>query len=140
MKLYFAHNFNNRNEFREIELQLEKELNIELFNPFYDDLTRIEEMNLLDKGEKFKEDKTYSEKVVRRDLKNLASCDGLLTIIKSPSIGTTLEIANARLMCKKYIIVISEKYSEHLWLKEYTTHRFKTIEEFKNFVKKNERT
>ena len=139
MKLYFAHNFNNRKEFRELELKLEKELNIELLNPFYDASDRKEEMRLLDEGKSFRGEKVYAEEVVKRDLKNLASCDGLLTIIESPSIGTTLEIANAKLMCKKYIIVISEKYSEHLWLKEYATHRFKTVKEFKNYVisKKN---
>jgi len=48
MKLYFAHNFNDRKEFRKIELQLEKELSIELMNPFYDVPERKEEMQELD--------------------------------------------------------------------------------------------
>jgi hypothetical protein len=143
MRLYFAHNFNHRKGFREIELRLEKELGIELFNPFYDDITRTEEMNLMDNPEKT-EDRNQAphhewcivnhKMLVARDLKNLVKQDGLLTIIMEPSIGTTLEIANAKLMCKP-IYVISEKYYDHPWILTYATHIFKTIEEFKQYIK-----
>ena len=134
MTLYFAHNFNDRIKFRKLELLLEKELGIELFNPFYDEVTRTEEMNLIDNlnGDKKQHEWCIvnSKDLVRRDLKNLAKCDGLFTIISSPSIGTTLEIANATLM-KKPVYVISPKYYDHPWIIEYATARFETLSEFK---------
>ena len=147
MKLYFAHNFNNRKEFRKLELQLEKELNIELFNPFYDDHTREEEMKELDEavatakdriGEfknRFNRVQDQAKDLVDRDLKNLASCDGLFTIVEKPSFGTAIEICNAVLMRKK-IYFISEVYINHPFIKVYTDYRFKNIEEFKSFIKK----
>jgi len=138
MKLYFAHNFLQRKEFRELELYLERELEIELFNPFYDDKTRIEEMKALDSGNTGWESRLSggSEMIVKRDLKNLASCDGLFTYVEKPSFGTTIEMCNAVLMRKKIIIVVSEKYYNHPWVIEYATKTFKTIQEFKNYIKK----
>ena len=152
MKLYFAHNFNNRKEFRKLELQLEKDLGIELFNPFYDDPTREEEMKELDAREyddvkrikqlqkktfknRFNVDDTDANLIVRRDLTNLAKCDGLLTIVEKPSFGTTIEICNAVLI-KKKIYFISEIYTDHPWIKIYVDYKFKTINEFKQFIKK----
>lgn len=134
MRLYFAHNFDKRKEYRKLELELEKEFNIELFNPFYDEASRKEEMEAIDNGKKPRVADVASELIVRRDLKNLADGQGLFTIIENPSIGTTLEIANAKLMCKKYIIVVSEKHWNHLWLQEYATHRFSTLEDFKKWA------
>lgn len=154
MRLYFAHNFNDRIKFREIELQLEKELGIELFNPFYDDPTRVEEMKELDSREvndvkrikelqekktfknRFNTDNADAELIVRRDLTNLAKSDGLFTICIKPSFGTAIEICNAVLM-KKPIYFVSEVYSNHPWIKVYVTKTFKTVEEFKQFIKKN---
>jgi len=139
LRLYFAHNFNNRKEFRKIELALEKELGIELLNPFYDDDTRVEEMHEIDTQtyrfeNKFNRDQESAELIVRRDLKNLASCDGLLTIVEKPSFGTTIEICNAVLMRKK-IFFISKDYIKHPWIKIYTDYRFETVDEFKRFIK-----
>lgn len=134
LSFYFAHNFDKRREYRKLELKLEEELGIELFNPFYDDPSREEEMRELDTGKRGRGQNVSSELIVSRDLKNLANQDGLFTIIENPSIGTTLEIANAKLMCKKYIMVVSEKYYRHLWLQEYATHRFPNLDEFARFI------
>ncbi|MHA1437963.1 MAG: hypothetical protein ACTSPD_10335 [Promethearchaeota archaeon] len=145
LKLYFAHNFNNRKEFRKLELQLEKELGIELYNPFYDDPTRQEEMAELDSRmatakdriqqfeNRFNREQDSAEMIVKRDLKALAGCDGLFTIVEKPSFGTSIEICNAVLM-RKPVYFISEYYSDHPWIKVYATQRFKTIEEFKKAV------
>ena len=145
LKLYFAHNFNNRKEYRKLELELEKDLGIELLNPFYDDPDRQEEMKDLDKavatakeriGEfknKFNRVQDQAKDIVKRDLTNLASCDGLFTIVEKPSFGTAIEICNAVLM-KKPIYFISKVYINHPWIKIYTDYRFETIEEFKTWV------
>lgn len=141
MRLYFAHNFLQRKEFRQLELSLEKELGIELFNPFYDDLSREEEMKALDSGDTGWENKLGggSEMIVKRDLKNLASCDGLFTYVENPSFGTTIEMCNAVLMRKKTIIVVSKKYYNHPWVIEYATKTFEDIQEFKNYIKKEKK-
>lgn len=147
LKLYFAHNFNNRKEFRKIELQLEKELNIDLLNPFYDDPSRKAEMEELDTNftnakdriksfeNSFNRKQESAELIVKRDLTAIASCDGLFTIVESPSFGTTIEICNATLM-KKPIYFVSEKYINHPWIKIYATYKFKNLEEFKEHIKK----
>lgn len=142
---YFAHNFEDRIEFRQIELQLEKELGIQLFNPFYDDLDRVDEMKELDERmasakdrmEQLAADYNKTIKVnnnaidiVRRDLKNLAAQEGLFTIVKKPSFGTSIEICNA-IMMKQPIYFVSEVYSMHPWIKVYCDHVFKSLEEFK---------
>jgi hypothetical protein len=151
--LYFAHNFNDRIEFRKLELELEKELGIELFNPFYDDPTREEEMKELDAREqqdvkalqelqkskfenRFNRTEDGAELIVRRDLTNLAKCDGWFTICKSPSFGTAIEMCNALMMAKKRIFV-SDVYVDHPWIKRYTDYRFRTVDEFKEFIKNN---
>lgn len=148
LKLYFAHNFNHRKEFRELELALEQELGIELYNPFYDDPERVEEMAELDARLAVAQDKATAfenrfqrrcdspEMIVKRDLKALAGCDGLFTVVEKPSFGTAIEICNATLM-KKPIYFVSEVFSEHPWIKVYATQCFKTIEGFKEAVKKN---
>jgi nucleoside 2-deoxyribosyltransferase len=146
MRLYFAHNFNNRKDFRELELKLEKELGIELFNPFYDDPDRGEEMKELDARmakakdriqqfkNRFNRDNDDAKEIVRRDLKNLAASDGLITIVEKPSFGTTIEICNAVLM-RKPVYFISKDYSNHPWIKIYATKTFETVEKFKEFIK-----
>lgn len=146
LRLYFAHNFNNRKEFRQLELKLEKELGIELFNPFYDDAEREEEMRELDKvvatakdrigqfENRFNRVQDQAGDIVKRDLRNLADCDGLFTLVKKPSFGTTIEICNAVLM-RKPVYFVSKLYSNHPWIKIYATHIFKTIEEFKRHIK-----
>ncbi len=140
---YFAHNFEDRKEFRLIELQLEQELGIQLFNPFYDDPDREEEMKILDEGgvdnakdriAQLKKDYQSGEDaslvIVRRDLKNLAKQEGLFTIVKKPSFGTSIEICNA-VMMKIPIFFVSEVYSHHPWIKIYCDYTFETLEEFK---------
>lgn len=151
LKLYFAHNFNDRLEFRLLELRLERELGIQLYNPFYDDLTRKKEMAIIDadnstyvvriKNARKSPTKTETEKqlyattLVQKDLTALASCDGLFTIIKKPSIGTTIEICNAKLMCKP-VWVVSDIYMEHPWIRVYADYRFRKVEDFVKFLKR----
>ena len=148
-KFYFAHNFEDRIEFRQLELQLEKELGIELFNPFYDDPNRIDEMKELDADNtnsrermaqlahttnKFNRTQDQAIDIVRRDLKNLAAQEGLFTYVKKPSFGTSIEICNA-VMMKMPVYFVSEVYSMHPWIKVYADYVFKSIEEFKECFK-----
>ena len=142
MQFYFAHNFNNRHEFRKIELEFESSTGVSLLNPFYDDNDRIEEMQRLDSHglddrERISEIEDFSqaecEDIVNRDLAHLAECDGLLTIIEKPSIGTTIELVNAKTMAKP-VSVVSPRYKSHPWIRVYADETFDTIEEFKEFL------
>lgn len=145
MRLYFAHNFNERKKFREVELKIEEVLGIELLNPFYDDPARAEEMKELDARDAdasvrianltanpFNRDEDRPEVIVQRDLVNLAKSDGLITIVEKPSFGTAIEICNAVLM-RKPVYFIGEIYSMHPWIKVYATYTFKTVEDFINY-------
>lgn len=128
LDLYLAHNLNIRDKIRKIELQLEKTYNINLHNPFYD--SKRDDIKKIDTGQRTRWEIPIEEcrKLVRRDLANITRRDGLLTIIEKPSIGTTLEIAHTR-QKKKLIIVISEKFIYHPWIRVYADERFKNIEE-----------
>ncbi len=134
--LYLAHNLNDRKKIREIELWLEANYNLKLFNPFYDssrsDIKEIDE----GKSNRWELDNKKCKNIVKRDLTNLSNQHGILAIIYAPSIGTTLEIGHARTKHKK-IFVISEVYIDHPWLKVYADYLFRNPEEFKKWLDKN---
>jgi len=136
LKLYLAHNLNDRHEIRKIEKELEKNYHIELVNPFYDIV--MDDIKDLDegKGNRYKLPMQRCIEVIKMDLNMILRCDGILAIIKSPSIGTTLEIAYAKQFYRK-IYIISEKYSDHPWIKVYANRTFKTIKEFEKWLEKN---
>lgn len=134
LDLYLAHSFERRHEFRIIELTLERNFNINLHNPFFDSMTRKDRRYILSKqtmNECLTIPRTQQdcEELVYRDLESIDKRDGILTIIHEPSIGTTLEISHAH-KTGKLVFVISEKYSEHPWIRVYADYRFKTLDEF----------
>lgn len=142
MKLYFAHNFNDRKTFRDLEIDIEEATGVELFNPFYDVPDRAKEMERFDRHkfsdrERIMEIESLSDEecelIVYRDLAALAMCDGLFTIIKKPSIGTTIELVNAKTMAKK-VYVVSNGYGHHPWIRVYADAIFQDIDAFKNFM------
>lgn len=136
LKLYLAHNLNDRYEIRKIELELEKKYDIELVNPFYDivrdDIKDLDE----GRGNRYQLPMKRCVEVVKRDLNMILRCDGILAIIKSPSIGTTLEIAYAKQFYRR-IYIISEKYIDHPWIKVYANRTFRNIDEFENWLRRN---
>jgi len=134
LRLYLAHNLNDRHEIRKIELELEKEFDIELLNPFYD--VKREDIEEMDTGKITRWEFTLQQcrEIVNRDLSGIDSCDGLLAIIKTPSIGTTLEIAYA-FQHKKVIHIVSENFHSHPWLRVYADQRFVTIDDYKKYLK-----
>lgn len=133
LKLYLAHNLDIRHEIRQIELMLEKKYNVKLFNPFYD--SKRNDIDRIDNGSKDKWELTMKEckDIVENDLSNITKQDGVLAIVKEPSIGTTLEIAHARIN-NKLIFVISEKYINHPWIRVYVDYCFRSIKEFEYFL------
>jgi len=140
LNLYLAHSFDRRHEFRVLELNLEREYNLNLLNPFFDLMSRKDRRLILSKSSRdttsFKRTQADCEELVYRDLSNIDNRDGLLTIIHEPSLGTAFEISHAH-KTGKLVFVISEKYSEHPWIRVYADYRFKTLDEFIRWLDKN---
>ncbi len=140
LNLYLAHSFDRRHEFRVLELNLEREYNLNLLNPFFDLMSRKDRRLILSKSSRdttsFKRTQADCEELVYRDLSNIDNRDGLLTIIHEPSLGTAFEISHAH-KTGKLVFVISEKYSEHPWIRVYADYRFKTLDEFIRWLNKH---
>jgi hypothetical protein len=136
LDLYLAHNLDRRHEIRILELELEKKYNLNLCNPFYD--TNRADIKQIDSGERTRWTLSLDDcqALVKNDLKNIDNRDGLFTIIHEPTIGTSLEIAHAH-ENGKLVIVVSERYSDHPWIRVYANYRFKTLDEFIQWLKKN---
>lgn len=136
LKLYLAHNLNDRKNIRKIELYFESKYNIRLFNPFYDsnrsDILEID----AGRSNRWELDMNKCRNIVKRDLRNLSLQDGLITIINKPSFGTAFEIAYAKYKNKK-IFVISNMYIKHPWIKVYATKLFIDVIEFEQWLKEN---
>lgn len=146
MRLYFAHNFDNRREFREWELEFEKRTGIDLLNPFYDAPERADHFARLDDEGQMTRDRLEELKlmshdqcqaIVYTDLARIAFCDGLFTIIKKVSFGTTCEICHCRASCKP-VFVVTDTYAEHPWLRVYATGIWPDLDNFELSAKNGE--
>ena len=143
--LYLAHNFNIRKAIRRWELKIEGKFNINLDNPFYDhDRNDIKALDKLedDSPEQvkyFKERNTLTmvDSIVEGDLELIRKSDGLLTKIKSPSIGTSMEIFFAsRILRIPVYIITTAKLASHPWIKKHATMTFSNMDEFEKFLEK----
>jgi len=143
--LYLAHNFNIRKQMRKWELKIEGKFNINLDNPFYDhDRNDIKALDKLedDSPEQvkyFKERNTLTmvDSIVEGDLELIRKSDGLVTKIKSPSIGTSMEIFFAsRILRIPVYIITNSRIANHPWIKKHATMTFNNTKEFENFVER----
>jgi hypothetical protein len=142
LDLYLAHSFERRHEIRIIELELERQYNLNLHNPFFDAMARKDRRLILSTKPnandclRHKRSQSDCEELVYRDLNSIDNRDGLFTIIHEPSLGTAFEISHAH-KTGKLVFVVSERYSEHPWIRVYADYRFKTLDEFIGWLKKN---
>jgi hypothetical protein len=150
LKLYLAHNSNDRFGVRKTELKIEKIYNIELFNPFYDsdrnDVTQLDKVGEtrkeLDKKMR-KYTKEQCKDLVERDLDAIRHCEGILTIIKSPSFGTPMELITCAYFYRNrvYIVTKNRQALSHPWLRYMVDvsggKMFESMTEFKRWLKKN---
>lgn len=143
--LYLAHNFNIRKQMRKWELKIEGKYNINLDNPFYDhDRNDIKSLDKLedDSPEQvkfFKERNTLTmvDSIVEGDLELIRKSDGIVTQIKSPSIGTSMEIFFAARILRIPVYIITKKHANHPWIKKHATMIFSSMDEFEKFLEKN---
>jgi len=99
------------------ELELEKELGIELLNPFYD--TGRDDIYAIDAGTKTREDKSLDFiNIVEKDINNIMKCDGILAYIEKTvhSIGTFCEMWEATRMDLP-VFVVSPDSTMHPWIR-----------------------
>ena len=142
LDLYLAHSFDRRHEFRILELDLERTFNINLHNPFFDSMDRKDRRLILSKKSRtetaigHKRTQKDCEELVYRDLGNIDKRDGILTIVHEPSLGTAFEISHAH-KTGKLVFIISEKFCDHPWIRVYADYRFKTIDEFIQWLDDN---
>lgn len=124
LRLYLAHNFNDRFKIRKFEKAIEAKYNIELFNPFYD--TDRDDVKQLDKIGETRKDlrnkmKMYSmdqcADLVERDLREIRHSDGILTILNHASFGTAMEIITAAYFYRIPVYIITKNYATHPWLR-----------------------
>jgi len=134
MKLYLAHPFDARKWVREWELQLEKKLGIELFNPFYDAPGRTD-VEKIDGGRQERYEKIDPAELVIRDLKYTHSCDGLVGIIDgSLSYGTVMEIVYANIYRLPVYLIVTNGHHKHPWLVYHSTKVFISLENFESYM------
>ncbi len=71
-------------------------------------------------------DKFIPETIVRRDKRDIMTCDTILAKCDFPSYGTAMEIMFAWSL-QKQIIVVTNSYSP--WIRYHASHIFSTVEE-----------
>lgn len=139
VRLYLAHPLASRHEVRELELQLEEDLGIDLLNPFYDrDGMARGDVARIDAGEITPYDLHLSPKaIVEGDLASIDECDGVLALITSEAtIGVWMELFYAK---ENYIPVLlvsdDERIRQHPWVRYCCSEEyiFTHISDFKEF-------
>ena len=138
-KLYLAHPIVDRHWIRELELQMEGRLGIELVNPFYDDAER-DNIQQLDAGMTHHEyDKSLDpEYIVKGDLAAVERCDGCLVFVTDKaSVGIYMELFHNSYNLHKpaYLIVSDEHKAQHPWLRYMATKIFRASGEFEEWWK-----
>jgi nucleoside 2-deoxyribosyltransferase len=92
---YLAHPAFIEKEVRAWELEVEKRLNVDFLNPFYENTHQQDEFKKLQSDEKLRWDRSWlpTEKIVEPDLAYIDSCDSLTAIFADvPMAGTPMEL------------------------------------------------
>lgn len=137
MRLYLAHPFDSRQETREIELEVESRLGVELFNPFYDAAGRTD-VELIDVGRAERYEKLEPKELVERDLRGIRESDGLLGLVTGHlSYGTLMEIVYAHMMGKPVFLIVTNGHQDHPWLRYHAARIFTSWGQFVDFFEGN---
>jgi len=141
-KFYIAHSIIEREHIKQVCSQLQS-AGIETINPFYlpNGTWRPErpEIRRIDEG---KLDPYYikntqkAHDIVQADLRQIEISDGIIAFLKSPSIGTSMEIFFCSYILHKPVFVITEKSFKHAWIMALATARFKNLDDFIRFYKR----
>jgi nucleoside 2-deoxyribosyltransferase len=142
-KFYIAHSIIERDHVKGICLKLQA-IGIETFNPFYlpDGSWRPErpEIRRIDEGKLdpyYIKNKSKANGIVEADLRLIEAADGIIALLKSPSVGTSMEIFFCSYILHKPTFVITEKAFKHAWVMALATERFKNLDDFIRWYKRN---
>lgn len=140
MNLYLAHPLELRHEVREWELNFEEKTGIQLINPFYDIVERID-IKGIDKGlihpRNFKQ-KKEGKFIIERDLNQIAKANGLVAFIEkdSQSFGTPMELFyNSRILQRPSYVITATQLG-HPWVRGLANKCFKNKENFEKYCLK----
>ena len=133
-RFYLAHPLDSRQKIREWELGLEKRLDIELINPFYDiDRIEIKEIDNNTRKNKYELSEEECELLVLRDIDLIKNSQGIIALVDgSISYGTIMEIAYAKMMAKYIYMIVTNGHEKHPWFKYHANKiftDFKSLEE-----------
>lgn len=140
MKLYLAHPTDLRKYIRKIELEIEEETGVELYNPFYDAPGR-DDIDDIDSGKKAVWEVENHVALVTKDLIGLMDCDGVVAYFSSKqfAVGTTCESWFC-MSLQKPVFIISPDAGRHPWLRFIISNSggrlFSSWDEFKAFLKR----
>jgi len=134
LRFYLAHPFDDREWIREWESETEKELGIELLNPFYDS----ERADIVDidagRSERYDVDPRF---IIEHDVGIILCSDGIVAFVTgSFSIGTIMEIVYARSLGKPVYLIVTNKQDGHPWLQYHATKIFKSTTAFVGYMKR----
>lgn len=142
-RLYLAHPLEIRHEIRRIELEMEYETGVELFNPFYD--SHRNDIEKIDSGEVLRDDRDQDYRgIVEHDLELIHKSDGVVAYIKKGiySIGTGCECWNTLVNTDKPIFVVSPDSLLHPWVRYFIEESngfgFNSWDTFGEFLKKED--
>lgn len=141
-KFYIAHSIIEREHVKGVCLKLQA-IGIETFNPFYlpDGSWRPErpEIRRIDNGTLdpyYIKNKSKANGIVEADLRLIEQADGIIAFLKSPSVGTSMEIFFCSYILHKPTFVITEKAFKHAWIMALATERFKNLDDFIHWYKR----
>lgn len=138
--LYLSHPVSLRKMVRELELHIEKNSSLELFNPFYD--ADRKEIIAMDNGADVHEiyEKLIPEVIVEDDILYMDFCDGIVSFLgdgDAKSFGTVCEIWDTFIKGKP-IYIITHFLQNHPWVRYIVEKNggkvFTTWEEFIKFT------
>jgi len=145
IEMYLAHPFSSRHKMREWELEMEKEWNLNIINPFFDVVR--EDKEIIDKKdvtlttqatrkERYGLTDEQCATLVERDVSLIKNSDGMIAIVDgSLSYGTIQEMVYAHKLGVPVYAVILNGHIGHPWLRYHSTKIFETLEELAEWLK-----
>lgn len=140
-KFYIAHSVIERESVKGVCIKLQA-IGIDTMNPFYqpDGSWRPErpEIKKIDEGKLdpyYIKNKSKASGIVEADLRLIEVADGVIAFLKSPSVGTSMEIFFCSYILHKPTFVITEKAFKHAWIMALATERFKNLDDFIKWYK-----
>lgn len=138
--LYLAHNFYRRKLIRKWELKIEGKYNINLDNPFYDNLQRAIEMRVIDKMKDHSSvQRAYHASrneisITEDDLEKIRKSDGVMAFVNEIRIGTPMEIFYAHRILRIPVYTVTHKYAHHPWIKRHSDKIFSNRKDLERFL------